>query len=298
MLTYSESLEASTTFNDETINLQFSWFSSIDNQQASCDQRYSLVPLGAILNIIQALIFAWIVIVMIISQTPREELIAIKVGVNLNAFFHCCSIHHQLLLFAYQCMFFNFPQWESTIVGKKMVPIASLIGTVIIASFIVPAFYCNFLPQALKFYMSLTTTVSLALCVGMLFQQKESVFFPLLVLCMFSFASFTPALIFFHKRLVLSQPIYLAVAAIMCRTTQIIVSPLIPIFLVSGLREAAFENAVELSLRLTPGWFDRDEHNVRLNTEELSTLQLSTTTQSWDFSKDGKSESTLKGYSP
>ena len=205
------------------------------------------MSIGAILNIVPAMVFVWIVVLINATQTPREEgliLIGIKLGVNLNAFFHCCSILHQLLLLAYQSMLCNFPQWEATIIDKQVVPIASVIGTVIIAAFLVPALYCDdFLPQALKFYMSLSLTLSLGLCVGMLFQnEEEGAFFPFLVLCIFFFAYFTPALTFFDESLVLSQPIYLAVT-LMCRTIQIIVSPLIQIFLVSELRDAVFENA-------------------------------------------------------
>ena len=49
-------------------------------------------------------------------------------------------------------------------------------------------------------------------------------------------------------------------------------SPLLPIFLVSGLRDAVFEDAVELSVRLTPRWFNTAKHNVRfkLENEELA----------------------------
>ena len=119
---------------------------SINNRPDLRGTTYTLVYVGVILNILLVLLVSWIVILILVTETPREgvSLTAIKASVILNAFVHCSSVFQQLQLLTYQLIVFTFPQLESTIKKQWLVVVViSVVGNVGIASFLLPAFSSN-----------------------------------------------------------------------------------------------------------------------------------------------------------
>ena len=241
---------------------------SIDNREALHGPKFSLIYVGAILNIILALVMSWIIILVLITSTPREgfSLTATKVSMLLNVFVQCCSSLQHVVLLIYH--FAVVPQLEATIVEKKILGVTSVIGAVMIVLLLVPAFYYDLTLQAVKFFVSLSTTVSMGLCFAMLF-YREGIAFLLLVLYILSFAPLASALIFVDEVIMMSPSLAL-VLVIMSRCSHIFMSPFKPLALERSLRDAVYEDAVELSVRLTPRLFNNrhhDEHNVRFDVE-------------------------------
>ena len=76
---------------------------SIDNRDALHGPKFSLIYVGAILNIILALVMSWIIILVLITSTPREgfSLTATKVSMMLNVFVQCCSSLQHVVLLTY-----------------------------------------------------------------------------------------------------------------------------------------------------------------------------------------------------
>ena len=191
-----------------------------------------------------------------------------KVCLFLNVLAFSCSISLHLQLLTYQFTVFNFPQLEATITEKKIVNVVTVFASIILAFILIPRFYNEWGLKTFHIYLLLSTTVFVGLCGVLFFQREESIYFPSLISFLLAFLPVSATVLLAKQ---ISSQLMFAILLLMTRTSYMSLSAFAPIFLVKGLRNALYEDAVEFRTTLMHRWFNSDDRNVRFNAanEEL-----------------------------
>ena len=132
--------------------------------------KYVLVRRGTVCTIIFSLLRTWLLVFIMISETPRYgfDFIVVNVLLQFLSFFFCSSVMYQLGTLVYQYI----TSWYLVDISKRNVDQASVFGTLMISLVnISSGIYDSIHPVGI--FLLLSAVASIGLCLSMLYRRNQ-----------------------------------------------------------------------------------------------------------------------------
>ena len=239
--------------------------------------KYVLVCRGAVATIICYLLRAWLLVFIMISETPRNlfDFVVVKLSCNMLIFFLCSSVMYQSGTLLYQYI----TSWYLVNISKRHVNIASVFSTLIIALVnISSAIYDSIHPVGI--FLLFSAVASIGLCLSMLYRRNQReetslntsniLLYSLLPLFLLLFTPFSSTFILSSPQVSLTTFVRFVNIGYFCYFATY---PIITVLLSKDLRKCVFKDLNDIRRRISGWCFTRRvEFGVRWNTREQGVL--------------------------